>query len=250
MMKSTLASFVLATSLFACSDRGPQVIAIPAAAEVARPGQMTVTGTATLEVSPDCADLTMTIVADGAKPGTATSSVQAKQQRIIEALKKLGVEPSDMKLSMLSLNPIYEPNPEGWAQLKVRTYRAEITITTTTKQFDKIGGIMEAGAEAGVSTMSTAFRRSDLPELKKKVRAMALAAAKDKAKQTADALGISLGRVVSVAENQGGQMWSNYYFPQVANAMEVRDTSAVALGGSLQPLTLDITIGFELAKAT
>lgn len=249
-MKSTLASLVLATSLIACSDRAPQVISVAAPAEVAHPGQMTVTGTATLEVSPDCADLTMTIVADGAKPGVATSGVQAKQQRIIDALKKLGVEPSDMKLSMLSLNPIYEPNPEGWAQLKVRTYRAEITITVTTKQFDKIGGIMEAGADAGVSTMSTAFRRSDLPELKKKVRAMALAAAKDKAKQTADALGISLGRVVSVAENQGGQMWSNYYFPQVANSMEVSGTSAVALGGSLQPLTLDITIGFELAKAT
>ena len=250
MMKTTLASLLLATSLVACSDRSPQVITIPAAAEVVHPGQMTVTGTATLEVSPDCADLTMTIVADGAKPGIATSGVQAKQQRIIDALKKLGVEPSDMKLSMLTLNPIYEPNPEGWAQLKVHTYRAEITITATTKQFDKIGGIMEAGADAGVSTMSTAFRRSDLPELKKKVRAMALAAAKDKAKQTADALGISLGRVVSVAENQGGQMWSNYYFPQVANAMEGRDTSAVALGGSLQPLTLDITIGFELAKST
>lgn len=250
MMKTTLASLLLATSLVACSDRNPQVITIPAAAEVVHPGQMTVTGTATLEVSPDCADLTMTIVADGAKPGIATSGVQAKQQRIIDALKKLGVEPSDMKLSMLTLNPIYEPNPEGWAQLKVHTYRAEITITATTKQFDKIGGIMEAGADAGVSTMSTAFRRSDLPELKKKVRAMALAAAKDKAKQTADTLGISLGRVVSVAENQGGQMWSNYYFPQVANAMEGRDTSAVALGGSLQPLTLDITIGFELAKST
>jgi len=250
MLKSTLASLVLATSLLACTDRGaPQVIAIPSA-EVSHPGQMTVTGTATLEVSPDCADLTMTIVADGAKPGVATAGVQAKQQKIVEAMKRLGLSTSDLKLSYLTLNPIYEPNPEGWAQLKVRTYRAEITITATTKQFDKIGGIMEAGADAGVSSMSTAFRRSDLPELKKKVRAMALAAAKDKAKQTADTLGIALGRVVSVAENQGGQMWSNYYFPQVANTMEIRDTSAVALGGSLQPLTLDITIGFELAKST
>ncbi|MEO7093870.1 MAG: hypothetical protein ABI175_11510, partial [Polyangiales bacterium] len=71
-----------------------------------------------------------------------------------------------------------------------------------------------------------------------------------KAKQTTDTLGISLGRVISVAENQGGQMWSNYYFPQTVTSMEVRDTSAVALGGSLQPLTLDITIGFELGKST
>ena len=56
--------------------------------------------------------------------------------------------------------------------------------------------------------------------------------------------------IVSVAENQGGYMWSATYFPQVANvAAEARDSS-VALGGSLQPLTLDVTIGFELAKQT
>lgn len=249
MLKSTLASLALASSLVACSDRAPQVITM-SSPDVKAPGQMTVTGTATLEVSPDCADITMTIVADGGKPGAATSGVQAKQQKIIEAMKQLGVETADLKLSYLTLNPVYEPNPEGWAQLKIRTYRAEITLTATTKQFDKIGGIMEAGAEAGVSSMSTQFRRSDLPELKKKVRTMALEAAKDKAKQTTQALGISLGRVVSVAENPGGQMWSNAYFPQVANTMAVRDTSSVALGGALQPLTLDITIGFELAGPT
>jgi hypothetical protein len=250
MLKSTLASLALAWSLVACADRcSPQMIAVPSAA-VVKPGEMTVVGTATLEVSPDCADLTMTIVADGARPGAATTAVQAKQQKIIAALATLGVATPELKLSYLTLNPIYEPNAQGWAQLRVHTYRAEITLTATTKQFDKIGAIMEAGADAGVSSMSTQFRRSDLPELKKKVRAMALAAAKDKAKQTADALGIGLGRVVSVAESQGGSMWRNAYFPQVANTMAVSDSAAVALGGALEPLTLDITIGFELASST
>lgn len=58
----------------------------------------------------------------------------------------------------MTLNPIYDPNPAGWAQLKVRTYRAEITITATTKKFDKISGTMEVGADAGVSSMSTPGR--------------------------------------------------------------------------------------------
>ena len=122
----------------------------------------------------------------------------------------------------------------------------EITVTATTHQFEKIGDIMDAGATAGVTAMSTAFRRSDLAQLKKKVRDMALAAAKDKAKQTADALGIKLGRVTTVGEAANGSMWGNAYFPQVANN-EVRVTSPGALGGTLQPLTLDITVGYELA---
>jgi uncharacterized protein YggE len=108
---------------------------------------------------------------------------------------------------------------------------------------------MDAGASAGATSMSTAFRRSDLADLKKKLRDQALAAAKAKAEQTATALGIKLGRVVSVAENAGGYMWSNAYFPNSASAMDA-PTAAIAIGGSLQPLTLDVSVGYELASST
>lgn len=250
MLKKTLAGLVLAGSLFACKDPAPQFITLPSPADVAKPGAMTVTGSATLEVAPDCADLTMTISADGARPGKATASLQAKQQELVAALLKLGIESADLKLSHLTLNPIYTPNEDGWAQLRVATYRAETTITVTTKRFDQIGSIMDTGAQAGVNAMSSAFRRSDLPELKKKVRDMALAAAKDKAAQTANALGIQLGRVVSVGESPGGYMWNAGYFPQVSNVAARSDgaSNAPAIGGTLQPLTLDITISYELAK--
>jgi uncharacterized protein YggE len=236
----------LVTSVAACG-RPPQIITLPSTAEVEKPGQMVVNGTATLEVSPDCADLTMTLSADGARPGVATKSVQAKERDLVAALGKLGVEAADLKLSYLTLNPIYDPNPSGWAQLSIHTYRAEITVTATTHKFDQIGAIMEAGAEAGSSSMSSQFRRSDLAELKKQVREMALTAAKAKAQQTATALGIKLGRIVSVGENVNGSMWGNAYFPQVANEMRTAN-AGITLGGTLQPLTLDITIGFELAR--
>jgi len=242
-MKTLLAATAL---LAACHDTK---VIIPPAEAVEHPGQMTVTGTATLEVSPDCADLTMTLSADSAKPGGATAQVQREEDALVGALKKLGVEGADLKLSYLTLDPIYEPNPLGWAQLKVHTYRAQITVTATTHDFAKVATIMEAGADAGATSLSSAFRRSDLPELKKKVRAMALAAAKDKAEQTASTLGIKLGRITSVAENLGGQMWSNAYFPQVSNVAQSQAAPAT-LGGALQPLTLDVTIGYELAKET
>jgi len=78
---------------------------------------------------------------------------------------------------------------------------------------------------------------------------MALHAAQDKAAQTAKALGIQVGRVISVQEAPAGSMWGSPYFPQVANEAIARP-SGDALGGTLQPLTLDVTIGFELARGT
>jgi uncharacterized protein len=248
MLKKTLAALALAASLTACHDR-ERIVQVPAASiDVDKPGQMTVQGQATLEVSPDCADLTITLAGNNIRPGHATKELETKKQALVAALSKLGVESSEIKVSTLSLDPVFHQNADGvWTQ-RVDHYQAQLTITATTRDFAKIGEILDAAATAGATTMNTQFRRSDLAELKKKVRTMALNAAKDKAKQTADTLGIKLGRIVSVAENQGGYMWSQTYFPSNAFARDA--AAAVALGGSLQPLTLDVTIGYELATET
>jgi uncharacterized protein YggE len=238
MTKLLLALPLLAA---ACHER---VIAVsPATPE--NPGLMTVTGSATLEVSPDCADLTMTLSSDNIRPGTATQAVDAKEGNLIAALTKQGVAPNDMKLSLVSLEPVYE---QGGYPLVIHTYRAQITVTATTRDFAKISQLMEAGSDAGAIAMSSQFRRSDMPELKKKVRDMALAAAKDKAKQTATSLQIDLGRIVSVGENVGGAMWNQAYFPQVQNVAAISNSSGGSLGGTMQNLSLDVTIGYQLTK--
>jgi uncharacterized protein YggE len=243
-----LAAALVVSSLAACRDRAMELIALRSPADSEPHGAMTVTGQATMEISPDCADLTITLGSDSARPGAATSGVDKKEAALVAALEKIGVDRKDVKLSTMSLEPIYEPpkHDEAWAPLKIHTYRAQITVTATTRDFAKIGAMMEAGADAGASAMSSAFRRSDRAALKKQVRDMALAAAKDKAKQTADALGVKLGRVLTVAENPAGAMWGNEYFP--SNAVVVRDAGG-ALGGALQSLTLDITVGYELASS-
>ncbi|MGE5181486.1 MAG: SIMPL domain-containing protein [Acidobacteriota bacterium] len=241
-MTKTLAALALACSLAACGH--DRIFPIPQ--NVERP-KMVVTGTATLQVSPDCADLTMTLTADAPRPLAATTQVDKEEDALVAALTKAGVARADLKLSTLSLEPVTAPLPP----YAVTGYRAAIVVTVTTRDFTKIGALMEAGAEAGATTMSSQFRRSDLPELKKKVRDMALAAAQDKAKQTAHALGIELGHVVSVGEAPAGVMWSSAYFPQAqANAAMTMNQSSASLGGELQPLTLDITIGYELPTTT
>lgn len=259
MLKKSLTAIVLASSFAslgaACGDRAPHIIQVPAphgphAGDTPdRPGQMTVNGQATLEVSPDCADISITIGVENIKTGLAVKQLEQKKLAMIEALNKSGVETGQVKLSSLVLDPVYAVDGRGYPTSFVRTYRSQITVTATTRDFAKIGDIMDAGATAGATSMSTSFRRSDLADLKKKVRDQALAAAKAKAEQTATALGIKLGRVVSVAENVGGYMWSSAYFPNSASTMNGQ-TAAVAIGGSLQPLTLDVSVSYEFAKET
>jgi uncharacterized protein YggE len=208
---------------------------------------MTVTGTATLEVSPDCADLTMTLSAQDAKPLPATQNVEREEATLVAALKKAGVARDDMKLSMLELEPVYGPNPSTpWAPYVITGYRSAIVVTVTTRDFAKIGSLVELGAESGATAMSSQFRRSDIAQLKQKVRDMALVAAQDKAKQTAHTLGIQVGPIVSVSEAPGGAIWNATYFPNAAARMT---NSGPEIGGAMQPLTLDVTIGYDLAVA-
>src|ERR1051325_8898995 len=75
-------------------------------------------------------------------------AVQAKRDALLAALAKIGVERADIKLSFLTMNPIYERSSDSWEPTRVHTYRAEITITATTRKFDQLGAMMDAAAGA------------------------------------------------------------------------------------------------------
>lgn len=244
MSTTRIVSFVSAAPLVAICLAHPLSAIADATPDPARPGVMTVTGTATLEVAPDYADLMMTISADDLKPSAATHAVQVKRDALLAALARTGVERADIKLSFLTMNPIYERSSDSWEPTRVHTYRAEITIAATTRKFDQLGVIMDAAAGANVSRIFTSFRRSDLPQLKTKVRDMALTAARAKAKQMTDALGIKLGRVISIAETRND---NSAYYPSVTNTVITAPRSEV-LEGTTQQLTLDVTLGFELVS--
>ena len=76
MSSTRIVSFVIAALLIATCIADPLSAVADATPDPARPGVMTVTGTATLEIAPDCADLMMTISADDLKPSAATHAVR------------------------------------------------------------------------------------------------------------------------------------------------------------------------------
>jgi len=239
-----LVALVAGLAIAGCSHTPPH-ITVYADKQGVPPRQMVVTGTATLNVSPDCADVTMTVSKISMRPREAVEDVRRRQQALVATLERLGVERGDLKLSTLGIDPRYRYTERQHAELE--GYEARITITVTTHKFEQLGALMEAGADAGVTEMASRFRRSDLDVLKKKVREQALLAAQDKARQTASTLGIALGGVASVKEENASYLYSNAYFPRVANVQDTANDGQ-ALGGELQPLTLDVTVVYDLPE--
>ena len=203
------------------------------------PRTLSVSGTSTLQVLPDVVDVHMTLQAEKSRPAQAISELRSRREALIPALKSHGLDNADIKVSYLSMNPVY-----NYKTGQVRAYQASINVTASVRDFDRVGPIMEAGAVAKVTRMHSTFRSTQMSELKKKVRDMALTAAQDKAQQMAAALDVAIGPVQTISENQTGSAWS--YRPVVANSMDFAQPQANAVQPSLQPLTLTVNVVYQL----
>ncbi len=212
------------------------------------PPSFSVTGAAKLQIVPDCADVAMTISGEGTKSAAAAALTKERQRKLVELLQAAGIQTGDIKLSSVQLTPVIDYNRNG--EVVSRRFRSETHVVVTTKDFTKISDIFDAGAAAGISTMSSSFRKESLDELKKQVRDMALNAAKAKAKQMATNLGFDIGPVIGVVENSGGYMWQNAYFPQVSNSSANAPSadSATQLAVDTQELNLDISVTYEFKR--
>lgn len=216
-----------------------------AAAAKPQPGQFAVTGTATLDVRPDVADLHLTIAAEAPRARTAATQLRARQAELRRALLEAGIAAEELTFSSLGIQPVYDDKYE-----RVRGYRAAIDLTATTKSFEALPDLLEVAVAAGATNLTTTRRVLDLPARKREVRDLALAAAKAKAEQTASALGVKLGRITAISEGSGdGWGWNGRWDGGLANVAQTHvgaPSAGPTLSGDAQELTLTISLTYEL----
>lgn len=205
-----------------------------------QPGQprgMVVGGSATLEAVPDVADVRATISVEASSPVAATRAVRERQSAAAGALAAAGVAATDLALSHLGLEPVHDRTTGA-----IVRYRASIDLTVAVRDFDRLAPLLETLGEQGATTVSTSFRVADLPALKARVRRDAAAAAQEKARELAAALGVELGAVRAVTETPGdGWTWNGAY----ANHLS-REAAPSGTHGNLQPISLTINVTYDL----
>jgi len=216
----------------ACTRPPPSIVVQAGAGD--RTHTLSATGSATIAVVPDCADLTLVVEAEAKRPADALATARKRQDALVGALKGRGVADADLALSQLGVDPVYRSDGQ---RSVLDGFRAHVTITATTRAFDQVGTLMETAADAGVAEMSTRFWRSDLEAIRAKVRTQALAAAQAKARDTAAALGLTLGRISTVSDASPSFLATNEYFPTSGRS---------GLGAESQPLTIQVTLAYEI----
>lgn len=161
-----------------------------------------VTGTGFAEVAPDRATIRMSIIAREPALAVAQKAAADVVNDVLEMTDRLDIDRDQVDTTGASVRPNYRWNREKEEQ-ELLGYIAERQIVVEIRDLEKLGAVVEGAVKAGVNQVSP-------PQLDSSKRRdtyrLALRAAADDAKanatQLADALGASLGEVISV--NAGG----------------------------------------------
>ena len=162
-----------------------------------------VTGTAIINVVPDRALIQLGVQSNGASPREVAQVNENTTQMVVKAVEGLGVAPKDIVTDRYIIEPIYD----SYESLYIKGYRIHNLIAITLRDVEKVGEVIVAALEAGVNqVVDVEFYINELRQYRDQARSLAMAAAKEKAQDLAQAAGVEVGCVLSIHENT----WSAY----------------------------------------
>ena len=110
-----------------------------------------VTGEATLQATPDQAIITLGVQTENVDPKIAQQENSQTISEIIEVLKELGINESNIKTSDYRMDPQYN-YVEGKEVFK--NYKVQHMLQIKTKDIQKVGSIVDAAVKQGANSVS------------------------------------------------------------------------------------------------
>lgn len=204
------------------------------------PNTISVGGEGKVMVKPDEAVLYIGVETNNEDSKIAKTQNDAVMAKMIDFLKKSGVNSKDYKTEQVSL---YQRQDY---QTKEKYFQAsqsiQIQITDLTKYESLMAGLIEAGAN---KINSVQFRSSEVEKYESEARKKAVENARKKAKDYAETLGQNVGKALMVYENN-----TQTIFPRVgqmkAMAYAESDTATQTLAEGEIEITAHVNISFEL----
>ena len=207
---------------------------------------ITVSADGKVTAKPDIALITLSVVSQGKTVADVTKDGNAKMTLVIDAVKKLGVEPNDVVTSSYNLWPQYN-YPEEKAPT-IMGYQLEQGITVKVRKLETVDDVLDASVNVGANQVGQlSFDIDDASIVKKEARTEAFAKTREKAEEMAAAAGVRLGRVVTFTESG-----EPFYPPYYANyGMDMaRSEMAASPAPSIEPgskeLMITVSVTYEI----
>jgi len=206
---------------------------------------ITVSAEGKITARPDIAIVNLAVVANGTTVKAVTKEGNEKMTKVIDAMKKLGIQDKDITSSQYSLYPNY--SYENYRSPKITGYTLNQEIVVKVRDLTKVEDVLDTGISSGANQVGQlSFDVDDMTKIKKEARQKAFDAAKAKAQEMANAAGVNLGRVVTFSEDAGYQppMYANYAME--AKAMAVDSAPVPTIQPGSKELNLSVSVTYEI----
>jgi len=181
-------------------------------------GGIRVSGTGTVSVEPDVAILQVGVEVFAGKVSTARSEASKAMDSVVSVLKKEGVEENDIQTTRFNIYPRYDYEEVTINGKRIGTqvltgYTVNNTVKAKIYEIDKVGEIIDKGADAGgdyARINGVDFTVDDLTPYQTEIRKMAVEDAVGKAQEYALLTNVELGPVIELNEMTSGSVHSPY----------------------------------------
>ena len=167
---------------------------------------MNVSGTGTVELSPDIARVNIGVRSQSPDVSQALEENNSTAEGIIQALTDLGVEQNDIQTRNFNVFPQQDrqPGPEGDVE-ETQTFVVENTVSVTVRDLDSLGEVLSTVVQEGANTIhGVNFDVEDREAAVEEARGLAIEDAKAQAQAIAESAEIALGSIHSISINEGG----------------------------------------------
>jgi uncharacterized protein YggE len=195
------------------------LLAAPLLARAAPPAEPRITssGVGTVSRPPDRAVVSVGATVQAPTSAKAQADLNATVDRVIKAVKALGIESLVVQTQAISLSPVYDYGRRGEETPRVVGYRASNILRVRVDDTSRIGPVIDTAIAAGANELhGISFELKDDAPARREALALAARDARDKAHTLALALGLT---IAGVAEATVG---TPQVYPVWQQAMEAR----------------------------
>lgn len=205
-----------------------------------RSNELSVVGEGKVDVVPDSATVDVGItVSDADSIEAAQKQINDTNNKIIAAMKNLGIDKKNLKTANYSIYPNYDYEGDR----SITGYGADVRITISITDTARVSEVVDAATKAGANNVyGTSFAIENPAKYREDARNKAIQNAREQANKIAKSLGIKLGKVTNIIESSGSES-----MPGVMYA----ERSAMGAGGGAdfqsgtQTVTSTVTLVFE-----
>jgi uncharacterized protein YggE len=199
MVFLALAVLALSAALVILTSTPPKTLKTATGEVGENRSTLSVSGLGIITIKPDQVSVRLTIETEAENASEALSKNSELMNKVIDAIKKLGLEDRELKTTTLSIYPQYFYPTDKPPVLT--GYKAVNTITVTTKKLEMVGLLIDTAVANGINRIDGVwFSVSNelMNSTKLTLISMAVEDAKRKAEAALEPLGMSITGVKSV----------------------------------------------------